>query len=214
MAPLISLSRGRFWRHRLPVPAPTLLNNDGYYWFLRPYLEELAMRTGRLIDPRGDCRFTRTHVTDFGVVIAQALAKARESPPTFEVEDPVEETLTTVDRKTLITLLTGLDSLAATAQRENLAIVSEGEYTLRERGILTDAQKQRRLRAAEAAERYLDGRLSWSEFNDQIDDYGDDADPLIGDLEYEEHQTIGSEWYTMRDTMLDTIERLRRSIDG
>jgi hypothetical protein len=188
------------------------LNNDGYYWFLAPYLEELAMRTGRLIDPRGDCRFTGTHVTDFGVVIAQTLAKARASPPTFEVEDPVEETLTTVDRKTLIALLTGLDGLAATAQREHLAIVSEGEYTLRERGILTDAQKQRRLRTAEVAERFLGGQLSWSEFHDEIDDDDDDelyGDPLIDRLEYEiNHQEGGS------SGIWGAIERLRRSIDG
>lgn len=219
MAALVSLSRGRFWRRRYSTPAPIPLNDDGCYWFLGPFLDELAMRTGRRIDLRGDCRFTGTHVREFKAVIAQALAMARTRPATFEVERSDEETLTTMDRSALIALLASLDHLASVAQRQHRAVICEGEYTLRGRGILTNAQKELRVRAAEAGERYVERTLSYSQFCAAFDS---DDDPLIEELiSLIEHQpqTGGffgvsqSEYETYQVDIRRAILALRKSID-
>lgn len=218
MAALVSVSRGPFWRRGCLLPAPVSLDGDGCYRFLAPFLDDLALRTGRRVDLQGDCRFTGAHIAEFRVVIAQALAMARAKPPTFEIDGSDEETLTTVDRGLLIALLNSLDHLAEIAQSEHRAVVCEGEYTLRRRGILTDGQKTLRRRAADAAEQLLKGQLSWSQFNEE---FGLDDDPLIEELiSLIEHEPKrgGSlserEWEAHQHALRGTIASIRRSIEA
>jgi len=211
MAALVSLSRGHFWRRGSSPPSPIFLNEDGCYWFLGPFFDDLALRTGRRIDLRGDSRFSGTHVTEFKAVIAQALATAHTRPPTFEVDRPDEDTPTTVDRETLIALLTSLDNLASFAQREHRAVVCEGEYALRAKGILTDAQKELRIRAAEAGERYVEGTLSYSEFRAAFDS---DDDPLIDELtSLVEHQPQRGGFFGINQREYESYQlKIRRAI--
>jgi hypothetical protein len=47
--------------------------NGGYYWFLRPLLEQLAAKTGQLIDLHGDAEFRGDDLP----VLRQTLVEAR-----------------------------------------------------------------------------------------------------------------------------------------
>jgi len=208
---VLSVASGPFWRRRKgPASESIRLRADGCYWFLGPFLDGLHNRTGRDIDPWRSCRFTGTFIVEFREVIAEALAAARDKPTTFEVEKPNTEILSGVNRDALIALLTGLDNLAAIAQRERRALVCEGEYALRQRGILTESQDEARLRAAHAAEQFLEGRLSLDEcFQDirDIDEKVREREPLVEDLLF--HMYRGD-----RDAIRAAIEDLRRSVSS
>ena len=60
---------------------PLCLEDDGYYWFLRPWLESLREQTGKYLDLFGDVIFTRDDFPRLRGLLdeARAVAVARSA---------------------------------------------------------------------------------------------------------------------------------------
>ena len=68
-------------------PYPTMrlsFDDDGYYWFCYPFFEELAQRTGQMIDLFDGAWFSDAKLDDLLRTLNQIVERAREMPGVWE----------------------------------------------------------------------------------------------------------------------------------
>jgi hypothetical protein len=100
------------------------LDDDGYYWFLFPFFEDLAKQTGQWIDLYGGAAFAGQKLDDLARVLAVAREMVEKQPPAWEVvtgirEGPEPETIRSpVDRQQIRALL---DTLEAAVRKAGVA---------------------------------------------------------------------------------------------
>jgi hypothetical protein len=186
-----------------------------------PFLKDLALRTGRYIDLRENLRFSGSHLTDVIEVADAARAAANTRLPALEIQGPDGQP-TTVCRSAILAVLDRLSTLAREARDAHCALICEGEFTLRERGIVTASLVEARLNAAAGGEKHLQGTLSWAKFRAHFAD-GDVDDPLIGQLYYlVEHEPArggnfganAAEWALHRAEVENAVQKLRESVSS
>lgn len=88
------------------------LDDDGYYWFLYPFIEKLRAETGQYVDLYGIASFQGDERLALARVLAEARSVAEAQPEFLGIHTgtrlhPVEERIShTVERHRLLELLT------------------------------------------------------------------------------------------------------------
>src|SRR5437016_922895 len=59
--------------------------DDGYYWFLYPFLEKVSKQTGQFVDPYGDAVFEAEHLPYLLASLEEAVASAEYQPEEWDV---------------------------------------------------------------------------------------------------------------------------------
>ena len=106
-----------------PAAPKVSLEDDGYYWFLHPWLERLREQSGKYLDLYGDTFFTADDFPRLRRLLDEALTTARSRPAQWQVyvgtqTRPVEQAVyKSVQRERLITLLSDLRTMIDHAER-------------------------------------------------------------------------------------------------
>ena len=66
-------------------PFDLSLDNDGYYWYMHPWFEELARETGRYIDLYGETEFTAQQIPRLRELLAQVRSTIEDRPRVWNV---------------------------------------------------------------------------------------------------------------------------------
>jgi hypothetical protein len=65
-------------------------DDDGYYWYLYPFFEELRKRTGINIDLYGDAMFNRGNLNQLETVITKVCDRLKNEPDTWSVSSGMQ----------------------------------------------------------------------------------------------------------------------------
>jgi FMN phosphatase YigB (HAD superfamily) len=126
-----------------------LLEDDGYYWFLRPLFDQLFEQTNQYVDPYGNAYFEGTSLDLLQETITTAYQQVESQPETWLVSTSAsidflqmhreyyadflqthpdyKEVFEEVSKATFIDLLNQWDSLVKLARQQNLGIVCFGD---------------------------------------------------------------------------------------
>ena len=110
------------------------LDNDAYYWFLRPLLERLDQETGQWIDLYGDARFAGDDLQGLERMLTAADELVRSQPATWQVHIGTQtyrgkhsEVYYTAHRARFQELLTQWRQVVARARQMKRAVVCFGD---------------------------------------------------------------------------------------
>ena len=99
-------------------------HNDGQYWFLHPWFETIAHRTGKYIDLYGDVILARDDFSLLRTMFRDARKRLSTQPAAFEVcvgrqtHPTVGDLYRTVQKAELTALLDQFEALVEEAERE------------------------------------------------------------------------------------------------
>jgi hypothetical protein len=119
----------------IPVQGePSLfLEDDGYYWFLHPLFERLAVETGQYIDLYGDGSFAGEKLAALERVLAEARQFVRSQPEAWSVHVGTQvsperrELYRPVERQAMLALLDRWDVAIERARQLGRPIVCFGD---------------------------------------------------------------------------------------
>lgn len=119
----------------LQSPQPTepwlsLLDDEGYYWFLCPLFCELEDETGKMIDLYGSALFVGEELTALEQMLAKARHLVLQQPVSWKVAIGIRESgpvMRVVRRSTFLTLLERWESVVARARELKRGVVCFGD---------------------------------------------------------------------------------------
>lgn len=104
--------------------AGVAFDDDGYYWHLYPYFEEVVKQTGQMVDLYGDAIFDVKHLPDLLATLKRAAASVRKRPKEWKVrigwrgQDEVFEKVTKVTMQRMLRDFIALVKLAIETKRK------------------------------------------------------------------------------------------------
>ncbi|MEQ8637148.1 hypothetical protein [Gimesia maris] len=116
--------------HNADYTSGVYLEDDGYYWFLFPFFQDVWEQTGQMIDLYDNAVFSAIELSVLLAILERASAEAREQPDKWEVcigwrgDDAI---MSTVTKPELLALLTKLIDLVTEAQSSQCAVVCFGD---------------------------------------------------------------------------------------
>ncbi|WP_417387920.1 hypothetical protein [Gimesia sp.] len=116
--------------HNADYTSGIYLEDDGYYWFLFPFFQDVYEQTGQMIDLYDNAVFSANDQPVLLAILERASAEAREKPAEWNVcigwrgDNAV---MSKVTKPELQTLLTKLIDLITQAQSRQCAVVCFGD---------------------------------------------------------------------------------------
>jgi hypothetical protein len=121
-----------------PPEFHTSLDDDGYYWFMYPYFEKLAAKTGQLLDLYGGATFEGEALQELRAIVATIREAVCKMPLQWEVQTgdsigsyphttPPQPIYAGVERITFLALLAQLDAVVDGAIRRDTSVVARGD---------------------------------------------------------------------------------------
>jgi hypothetical protein len=114
-------------------PWISLYFEDGCYWFLHPFIQDLANETGQYIDLYGDAAFEGRNLTALRRMLKAARAAASLQPDSWNVHvgyqtKPVyQEVQRPVEREQLLSLLDAWERIIDRAEQLKRRVVCFGD---------------------------------------------------------------------------------------
>ncbi len=128
----IGVRKGKSWG--LIQGEPWLcLDDDGYYWFLYPYIERLRAVTGQYIDLYDHASFSEQDVVALEQMLLTVRAHVESQPHTWEVSigtqvtPDIKEVYETVQRKQFLKLITRFQQVVTRAKELGRPVVCLGD---------------------------------------------------------------------------------------
>jgi hypothetical protein len=118
------------------------LDDDGYYWFLHPFIEELRTTTGQYIDLYGDASFSGEHLVAMKSILARTRELIESQPERWEVctgsmlipwqqqtrsPPQLKKSFSTVEKQRFLHLLYQWDRVISRAEELKQPIVCFGD---------------------------------------------------------------------------------------
>ncbi|HAH46207.1 hypothetical protein [Gimesia sp.] len=116
--------------HNADYTSGIYLEDDGYYWFLFPFFQDVWEQTGKIIDLYDDAVFSANELPVLLAILERASAEAREQPDEWDVRigwRGDDALMSTVTKSELQALLTKLIDLVTEAQSSLCAVVCFGD---------------------------------------------------------------------------------------
>jgi hypothetical protein len=112
--------------------------NGGYYWYLHPWFDQLAQRTGQLIDLYGDAEFHGDALNSLEESLREARRAIAAQPDRWSVyvgtqtmpnapEQPSRDVFKTVERTKFMALIDSLLAIVELAKKSGVAVVCFGD---------------------------------------------------------------------------------------
>jgi hypothetical protein len=109
------------------------LEDDGYYWFLRPLFDQLFEQTNEYVDPYGSAYFEGGSLDLLQEALTTAYQQVKSQPETwlvsggFQTHPEYKEVFEEVSKATFLEILNQWDNLVKLARQQNLGIVCYGD---------------------------------------------------------------------------------------
>ena len=103
--------------------------DDGYYWYLFPYFEDVAKQTGQFIDPYGDAEFDAATLPYLLTTLERAAGSLRRKPKEWKVRigwRGQQEVFEKVSKATLQRMLRDFIALVKRAMETKQEVVCFG----------------------------------------------------------------------------------------
>ena len=106
-------------------------DHDGYYWYLYPFLEDLAEQTSQMLDLYGYAEFVGETLDAFAQTLGRARCLAGPQPDAWEIVVGYTmagvEIRSTVDKQEMLNLLHALERAVRKAKRTGRCITCWGD---------------------------------------------------------------------------------------